>query len=103
MEDLDYIRGLWNFAANRARREVFFSGVQRPINLYCLGQVHTLHDPAGKNAVETYWYNAGFVHYVPIPDSNWGIAKAGGTRLRRLVSTATLLTYVVSLLGMPER
>ncbi len=88
MEELDYIRGLWNFGANRASREVFFSGVQRPINLFCLGQVHTLHDSAGMNAVESYWYNTGFVHYVPIPGSNWGIAKAGGKRLRRLVSTA---------------
>jgi hypothetical protein len=88
MEELDYIRGLWNFAANRASREVFSSGVQRPINLFCLGQVHTLHDSAGKNAVESYWYNTGFVHYVPIPGSNWGIAKARGKKLRRLVSTS---------------
>ena len=89
MEELDYIRGLWNFGANRAVRTVVSSGLQRPINPFCLGQVHTLHDSSGKLAVDSYWYNTSFVHHVPILSaSKWDLAKASLKKLRRLVKTS---------------
>jgi hypothetical protein len=89
MDELDYVRGVWNFSTNRGIREVFSSGLRRPIGPFCLGQVHTVHESNGNLAVEAYWYNLFFVHHIPfLSGRNWGAVKANQRKIRQLVRTS---------------
>lgn len=86
MDELDYVRGIWNFVASRNTREIFLNGLTRPINPFCLGQVHTLHEATGKLVAESYWYNQYFVHHDPMGSvSKWGTVKASEKKIRHAV------------------
>ncbi len=59
---LDLQRGIWNFLLNtRTLTNITFMGIRRPINLICLGPVHTLHLPDGRLATDAFWYEPEYL------------------------------------------
>ena len=60
LDQIDLIRGIWNFWKNRATWIRKSSGARSPVNVMILGPVHTLHTPIGALATETWWYEPSY-------------------------------------------
>ncbi|QIN83136.1 hypothetical protein GBA63_11135 [Rubrobacter tropicus] len=56
---LDLLRGIWNLRLNKAARTSM--GKRKPVNVLHLGPIHSLHEPDGRLATESYWYDPGYV------------------------------------------
>ncbi len=65
MDDLDYIRGLFNLAINSTTQTLRFTlGGRHPVNKVVLGPIHTIHTENGDAAIESWWYDPKY--YGPI-------------------------------------
>ena len=65
LDELDYLRGIWNFLNNYGVFELASPGKVRPINKIRLGQVHTIHYKSGKlvdPVYGQYWYEPTYVY-----------------------------------------
>jgi hypothetical protein len=60
LDDLDLIRGLWNFGINRRIISSNSSGKRQPMNQILLGPVHTIHNPDGSLATQQFFYQNTF-------------------------------------------
>lgn len=56
LDQLDLVRGIWNFRKNRGTWIRKSSGTRSPVNSIILGPIHTLHTPSGALATESWWY-----------------------------------------------
>ena len=62
LDAIDLQRGLWNFLLNSMTlTRITTGGIRRPVNLICLGPVHTLHFPDGRLASDVFWYEPDYV------------------------------------------
>jgi hypothetical protein len=88
LDELDYMRAIWNFVNNRG--DFGLPGKLRPINRIRLGQVHTLHDRAG-NVVDPlygdYWYEPNYVYEESSRSiaSSWTIIKTDAQKISRRI------------------
>jgi hypothetical protein len=62
LDTIDLIRGIWNLWENRKHWIGLSSGKRYPINKFVLGPLHTLHNPNGKLATKSWWYDPEYVH-----------------------------------------
>ena len=61
LENLDIIRGIWNYIINRSfSYRKSFIGKPDPINKIILGPIHTLHDLEGNLACDKWWYEPNY-------------------------------------------
>lgn len=92
---IDFMRGLWNFSLNRltlSRR----AWPTRPINSIRLGQVHTLHHLKGKLVGEGYWHESDFHESAWDGKNHWTHLLRDERGIRRLVSTASYGSELMS-------
>jgi hypothetical protein len=59
LDQLDLLRGIWNYWVNSRTQMRFTWGPQRPVNEILLGPVHTIHHPSGALAADVFWYEEG--------------------------------------------
>lgn len=64
LDSVDLVRGIWNFYENRKYGIRISSGKRKPVNKFILGPLHTLHEPDGKLATKTWWYNPEYVYQI---------------------------------------
>jgi len=62
LDAFDLLRGIWNLALNHTVMGRKSSGRPRPVNEILPGPLHTLHEPNGNTASDTYWYEPNFPH-----------------------------------------
>jgi hypothetical protein len=87
VNSLDYLRGIWNFAINRAFTWKWHSGPARPVNSIFLGPVHTLHDSTGKITTPMYRYEAVYPPEVEAANlTDWQRIKTDTKKIRSLIS-----------------
>lgn len=60
LNDIDLVRASWNLSLNRGKAWRHSSGRPSPINDIRLAPFHTVHEPTGALATETYWYDPGY-------------------------------------------
>ena len=60
LDALDTLRGIWNWFFNRHIAWRVSSGLRKPVNRIQLGPIHSLHEPDGKLATTSFWYETGF-------------------------------------------
>jgi hypothetical protein len=60
LETLHLVRGIWNWCHNRQQLTRESSGKTWPVNRIVPGPLHTLHQPGGKLATQTWWYEGGY-------------------------------------------
>jgi hypothetical protein len=60
LDAFDLIRGIWNIALNHTLVGRSGSGKITPVNRIIPGPIHTLHEPKGKPATDTYWHEPSF-------------------------------------------
>lgn len=56
LNELDFIRSIWNFVLNYGRWTFHVGGTDRPLNAIVLGPIHSLHLPSGKLATDDQWW-----------------------------------------------
>lgn len=61
LNGVDLVRASWNLSLNRGKAWRRSGGRPSPVNDVRLSPFHTVHDPTGALATETYWYDPGFV------------------------------------------
>jgi hypothetical protein len=61
LDALDLLRGMWNFVINQRVWFRLHRGASKPFNQILLGPLHTLHEPGGKLAVDSFWYEPDYV------------------------------------------
>ena len=61
LDDLNLLRGIWNFYLNYPQPWRISAGQRNPVNKIVLGPIHSLHKPNGKLAVEYNWYEPDYV------------------------------------------
>ena len=69
LEDLDLLRGIWNFRINNGRFRMPFGGKRKPVNQIFVGPIHTIHKPNGSLASPQFFYEPAFDGAVNAPDS----------------------------------
>lgn len=71
LDNLDLIRGIWNWFYNRQQSfRMSFGGRPKPVNRIILGPIHTLHYPSGQLATDsTYWYEPNYLGPVDLLDT----------------------------------
>ncbi len=97
IRSIDYFRGLWNFALNWNSGIKYSSGRTKPINPIVIGPMHTVHQPSGKPAESSYWYEQGFPHVVPPPvdlSKDWKRVKDRETYARVRIENKSNRRYV---------
>jgi hypothetical protein len=57
---IDLVRASWNLSLNRGKTWRQSGGRPSPVNDIRLSPFHTVHDPNGALATETYWYDPGY-------------------------------------------
>ncbi len=57
---IDLVRASWNLSLNRGKAWRLSGGRPSPVNDIRLSPFHTVHDPMGALATQTYWYDPGF-------------------------------------------
>jgi hypothetical protein len=57
---IDLLRGIWNLFFNHRRVRSSTTGKTKPVNPILLGPIHTLHNPDGSLATETFWYDPDY-------------------------------------------
>jgi hypothetical protein len=60
LDALDLLRGIWNLYFNRGVPWRSSYGRRQPINNIVLGPIHSLHQPSGKLATDTFWWSADY-------------------------------------------
>jgi hypothetical protein len=60
LDALDLVRASWNLAVNRGKAWRRSLGRPKPVNDIRLSPFHTVHDPTGALATETYWFDPGY-------------------------------------------
>lgn len=60
LEALDLLRASWNLTLNRGKSWRYTSGRQTPVNDIRLAPFHTIHEPSGMLATDTFWYDPGY-------------------------------------------
>lgn len=58
---VDLLRGIWNLFFNHRILRSSTSGRTKPVNPILLGPIHTLHNPDGSLATETFWYEPDYI------------------------------------------
>lgn len=62
LDNLDFVRGIWNFIENRRHTIRWSSGKPSPVNEIILGPYHFLHYLNGKLASESiFWYEKSYL------------------------------------------
>jgi hypothetical protein len=61
LDGLDLLRGIWNFYLNYPQFWRRSSGQRKPVNKIVRGPIHSLHEPDGKLAVESNWFEPEYV------------------------------------------
>src|SRR5215207_8032007 len=61
LDSLNLLRGIWNFYLNYPQFWRLSSGQRKPVNQIVLGPIHSLHEPDGKLAVDSNWYEPDYV------------------------------------------
>jgi hypothetical protein len=84
LEQLDYVRALWNFRINSQthRRKTF--GHPAPVNRILRGPSYTLHTPHGKSVDKSVWYdtaNPGLVKPYEVRD-DWAQTRSFERKVR---------------------
>jgi hypothetical protein len=92
LDELDYLRGIWNYLNNYGVIELASPGKVRPINRIRLGQVHTIHYKSGKLVdpiYGQYWYEPTYVYQdypgSAVSGSKWQNIKKLETVIRHRV------------------
>ncbi len=60
LDNLDFLRGIWNFWYNQSRTYRFSSEKLEPVNKIVLGPYHSLHGKNGKLAANTFWWESSY-------------------------------------------
>lgn len=60
LDQIDLIRGIWNFWKNRGTWIRKSAGPRSPVNTIILGPIHTLHTQLGALATESWWYETSY-------------------------------------------
>lgn len=83
LRELDYHRGMWNFALTRLTISQDLSSPQ-PLADVGLGKVHTIHESRGVAAGETFWYQPAFFEQRPIElRTDWARVRTESAVIRR--------------------
>ena len=85
MNNLDFVRGIWNYLINHSTWRAFSSDETRPLNRILPGPIHTLHFKSGKPATSAYWYEPNFreqTAYYPSSE-DWRRIENGERRIRK--------------------
>lgn len=61
LDNLDLLRGIWNFWENRGNSSRRSFGTREPVNSIVLAPIHTLHQRDGSPACESWWYEPSYV------------------------------------------
>lgn len=102
---LDLQRSLWCLMGNSQIQLAFGSASLEPINVVRLGSRHTIHLNSGESAVDSVWFEPGFmaarIHRPSKPDvlkanSQWALRRIRGCRYGEKIATA-LLRFVRAL------
>ena len=64
LDSIDLLRGIWNFYENRGHGIRISSGKRKPVNKFILGALHTLHEPNGNLATNTWWFDPEYVYQI---------------------------------------
>lgn len=56
LDDIDFVRGIWNMFINKRTLMRDSSGRRDPVNKIVLGPIHTLHLKNGNKAGDSWWY-----------------------------------------------
>jgi len=64
LDSIDLLRGIWNFYENRKHGIRISFGKRKPVNKFILGPFHTLHEPDGKLATKTWWYDPEYAYQI---------------------------------------
>lgn len=75
LDSIDLIRGIWNLYENRKQGIRISSGKRKPVNKFILGPLHTLHEPDGKLATKTWWYDPEYVYQIDPFNPSMDLAK----------------------------
>ena len=75
LDAIDLVRGIWNWFLNRGHHIRISSGPYKPVNELILGPIHTLHEPQGKLAIESFWFEFSYRSPVKLRDLRPEIAK----------------------------
>lgn len=71
LNNLDLLRGIWNFWKNSGQWFRISSGKRQPINSILLAPIHTLHKLNGSPACESWWYEPNYVEPIrPLINQN---------------------------------
>lgn len=60
LNSIDLARASWNLSLNRGKSWRYSGGRPTPVNEIRLSPFHTIHDPKGNLAAQTYWYDPGY-------------------------------------------
>ena len=83
LDGLDLLRGIWNFYLNYPQFWRRSSGQRKPVNKIVLGPIHSLHEPDGRLAVESNWFEPDYVG--PLESVRLGQYLAGMRAFERSV------------------
>lgn len=75
LDQLDLVRGIWNYWENRVVHIRNSSGLRTPVNSIILGPIHTLHASSGALATESWWYESSYRGSVNIYKNGDHLAK----------------------------
>lgn len=75
LTNTDLLRALWNFGLNRGQTFRLSSGQRQPVNRILTGPIHTLHDPDGSSAGDTWWYEPQYMGPVALFDKSDHLIK----------------------------
>lgn len=69
LNDLDFLRGLWNLRLNKGSFKITFGGKKMPVNQIFIGPIHTIHRTDGSLATQQFFYEQSFSGTVICPDA----------------------------------
>lgn len=99
INDLDFIRGLWNLILNMKTIRRHTQGIAKPVNKIVLGPIHTLHKPNGQMAVENvWWYEPNYLGTVKLSrldKSDWLLINKNFPALRRKLKSHTYSNEII--------
>ncbi len=69
LNDLEFLRGLWNFRLNKGNFRTTHAGRRKPVNQIFLGPVHTIHKTDGSLATQQFFYDQAYSGIVNAPNT----------------------------------
>jgi len=69
IDNLDFLRGIWNYYFNVRKYSRSSVGKPKPINDLILGPIHTLHYPNGNLAADSrWWFEPSYLGQIEVKD-----------------------------------